>query len=68
VLKVGLIKCNTLIDIFYGKKDPFFKIDQSEWAQVRGSSALSAVKEKLEKKRKIINMLYKNAFLNVNAI
>lgn len=26
ILKVGLIKCNTLIDIFYGKKEPYFKI------------------------------------------
>lgn len=66
ILKVGLIKCNTLIDIFYGKKQPYFKIDSEEWAQVRSSSALSLVKEKLERKRKILHMLYKNAYLNVN--
>jgi hypothetical protein len=59
------MKCNNLIDIFYGKKEPYFKIDPEEWVQVRSSSALSSVKEKLERKRKILHMLYKNAYLNV---
>jgi hypothetical protein len=35
---------------------------------MRVSSALVFVKEKLEKKKKILYMLYKNAFLNVNTI
>lgn len=26
VLKVGLMKCRDLLDMSYGKKDPFFKI------------------------------------------
>jgi len=46
-LKIGLLKCNTLLDIFYGKKEPYFKITPEEWAQVRGSTALNSVKEKL---------------------
>ncbi len=47
VLKVGLMKCRDLLDVTYGKKDPFFKIDPEEWQQVRSSSALNTVKEKL---------------------
>jgi len=44
VLKIGLIKCNTLLDIFYAKKEPYFKIDPDEWQQVRQSTALGAAK------------------------
>lgn len=59
------MKCRDLLDITFGKKEPFFKIDPEEWQQVRNSSALNSVKEKLEKKNKILYMIYKNAFLNV---
>lgn len=47
VLKVGLIKCRDLLDVAFGKKDPFFKINPDEWQQVRASSALNSVKDKL---------------------
>lgn len=50
VLKVGLLKCRDLLDIAYGKKEPFFKIDAEEWQAVRSSSALNSVKEKFERK------------------
>ena len=46
-------------------KEPFFKISPEEWQAVRGSSALNEVKEKLERKQKILKMIYKNAYLNV---
>lgn len=50
VLKVGLLKCRDLLEIAYGKKEPFFKIDSEEWQAVRSSSALHSVKEKFERK------------------
>jgi hypothetical protein len=62
---VGLVKCRDLIDITFGKKEPFFKIDPVEWQAVRGSSALGEVKEKLERKFKILHMIYKNAYLQL---
>jgi len=41
------MKCRDLLDVTFGKKEPFFKIDPEEWQQVRNSSALNSVKEKL---------------------
>ena len=64
-MKVGLVKCNALLDIFYGKKDPFFAISPEEWKSVRESTALGAAKDKIERKKKILHMMFKNAFMNV---
>lgn len=47
VLKIGLAKCRDLLDITFGKKEPYFKISAEEWKAVRASSALNEVKEKL---------------------
>jgi len=59
------MKCRDLLDITFGKKEPFFKISAEEWKAVRASSALNEVKDKLERKFKILNMIYKNAYLNL---
>ena len=49
----------------FGKREPAFKIDAAEWQAVRASSALNEIKDKFERKFKILNMIYKNAFLNL---
>ena len=51
--------------MFYSKKDPFFAISPEEWQSVRGSTALGAAKDKIERKKKILHMMFKNAFMNV---
>ncbi len=68
VLKVGLIKTNTLLDIFYGIREPSYNIDPEEWKMVRASTALNLVKDKLERKKKILHMIYKSAYMQVSPL
>lgn len=66
MLKVGLLKCRDLLEVAYGKREPDFAVTPQEWQAVRSSSALHSVKEKFEKKEKILKMIYKSAFLKVS--
>lgn len=68
MLKVGLIKTNTLLDIFYGIREPSYNIDPEEWKMVRASTALNLVKDKLERKKKILHMIYKSAYMQVSPL
>ena len=65
ILKVAVLKVNNLINILLGKKEPEFKVDPKEWEEMKKTTGFKKVKQKLEKKKKILEMLFRAAFLNI---
>ncbi len=65
ILKVAVFKANNFIDILYGKKEPNFKINPKDWENMKQTPAFMKVKQKIERKKKILEMLFRAACLSI---
>lgn len=60
-----MIRVNVLINFCFGKGKPEFEYDQKELASAKATSAFKKVVEGIERKKKILFMSYRSAFLNI---
>ena len=60
-----MIKVNTLVDMFYGKRKPDFEVSEEEWDTVRYTTGFKKVQMDIEKKQRVLKMLFKSAVMQL---